>query len=192
MVTESMTVPERSSPDQLRGVERVAPERDTRARPRRRRWTIALVAVVLVAAGLGGWLIANDNQSGDAPQTVVVVQAFMNAAVAGDSAALEQTVTPDVVYTWLWRDHMVIDPITGADVAEYFLTVQHSLDPAAPLFEPLGEPVALGEFQVAVPNHMELNRYDGVLVYTLNRKSGDLKITEIYWIPEQDGIWHSE
>ena len=142
--------------------------------------TTATVAVICAACGDSG---GTTPQVDEAP-TVAVVRAFMDSALLGDAEALEQTVAPDVVYTWLWRDELVISPITGADVPRYFLDIQHRLDPA-PGFESLGEPVAIGEFQVVVANHMGLNSYDGVMLYTLKRHDGDLKITEIYWIPER-------
>lgn len=146
---------------------------------------LATVALIGAACGDSG---GTTLQVDEAP-TVAVVRAFMDSALAGDAATLEQTVTPDVVYTWLWRDELVISPITGVNVPQYFLDIQNRLDPA-PGFESLGDPVAIGEFQVAVANHMELNRYDGVMLYTLKRHDGELRITEIYWIPEQDGVWH--
>ena len=171
MLTEPMTVPERSSPE--------TPAEGTHRRWRLA-WLVGLSAVaLLIVGGLAVVMTTDDDDAvsaDDVAAVIAVVTAHNDAQNAGDGEMMRATLTDGAA--WL-------DDGNAMGTMEEYITVVEGYGPVEQTFtgEPtvVRDPTDSGDLQVSVLMSFDGqgSSWNGSSVYTLRKVDGEWKIAQI-------------
>ncbi len=157
------------------------------------RFLITLVVVlVVIAGGLGGWVLydqTRESTTAMSDEIAQVIDDYLNAIMARDEAAFREVVTED----YLLSEHVFItgpdgtvldDNVSGAAMHVVRLTFTFEWEVEQP-----GEALVTGEnpWMVSVrenwvkPRGFLTDHRDGIATYVIVDEGGTLKIADHYW-----------
>lgn len=148
-------------------------------------WWLAAALALAVAAlvALGTWVYLDHRASADEQAAWSAVTAFYDANNAHDAAAMKAAVTDGFVWSGILGGNVADGP---DDIDAYIDRVTKTVGPNFHI-ETTGPAVMQGPGEIAVPSRITAPDLamdsTGITVMRLARADGQLKVSEVYWLP---------